>query len=162
MSRDMGAELPADLRARLDGRNLRSLMGRAHLVVTVDGQGRPHPAMLSYGEILATGPREIRLATYKESTTARNMRANGHLTLCLVDAGLAYYIKGRVEELTALGDFPKLSRFRMTVDQVLEDATQADLEGEARILTGITFGVRGDAERWLRDWERLVKALPSP
>lgn len=162
MSRDLGAELPEALRTRLDGRDLRSLIGRAHLVITVDGQGRPHPAMLSYGELLATGPREIRLATYKSSTTARNMRGNGHLTLCLVDSGMAYYVKGRVEELPPLEEFPNLARFRMTVDQVLEDATQADVEDEARILTGITFGVRGDTEQWLRDWERLVRALPSP
>ncbi len=162
MSRDLGAELPAALRERLDGQNLRALMGRAHLVVTVDAQGRPHPAMLSHGEILATGPSQIRVATYRSSTAANNMRRNGHLTLCLVDAGMACYVKGRAAELPPMADFPKLARFQVQVEQVLEDYSQAEIEGEARVLGGITFTVGEAAERWLADWERLLKALPVP
>ncbi len=162
MSRDLGAELPTPVRARLDGRDLRALMGRAHLVVTVDGQGRPHPAMLSHGELLATGPREVRVATYKGSSTANNLRQSGHFTLCLVDAGMAYYIKGRAEELPPMADFPKLARFRVAVEQVLEDYSQAEIEGDARVLGGITFTVGEANERWLADWERLLKALPLP
>jgi len=162
VSRDLGRELPAALRARLDGGDLRALMGRAHLVVTVDAQGRPHPAMLSHGEILAMGPGEIRVATYKTSTGANNLRRNGHITLCLVDAGMAYYVKGRATELSPMADFPKLARFRIEVEQVLEDYSQAEIEGEARVLGGITFTVGEAAERWLADWERLLKVLPAP
>ena len=162
MSRDLGKELPPALRARLDGRDLRALMGRAHLVVTVDAQGRPHPAMLSHGEILATGPGEIRVATYKTSTAANNLRRDGHITLCLVDAGMAYYVKGKATELAPMTDFPKLARFRVQVDQVLEDYSQAEIEGEARVLGGITFTVGQATEQWLADWERLLKALAAP
>jgi len=162
MSRDLGRELPPALRARLDGRDLRALMGRAHLVVTLDAQGRPHPAMLSHGEILATGPGEIRVATYKTSTAANNLRRNGHITLCLVDAGMAYYVKGQAMELPPMADFPKLARFQVQVEQVLEDYSQAEIEGEARVLGGITFTVGEATERWLADWERLLKVLPAP
>ena len=162
MSRDWGPELPANLRARLGGTDLPSVMGRAHLVVTVDSQGRPHPAMLSYGEILATGPRELRVATYRGSTTAQNIRANGRLTLCLVDADMAYYVKGRAEELPPMEAFPRLARFRVAVDQVLEDFSRAEIEGEARVSGGITFTVGAASDRWLEDWERLIGALPRP
>jgi hypothetical protein len=162
MSRDLGGELPEAVRARLGGRDVRALMGRAHLVVTVDAQGRPHPAMLSYGELLATGPREIRVATYKSSGTAQNMRRSGHFSLCLVDAGMACYVKGRAEELPPMADFPKLARFRVAVEQVLEDYSQADIEGDARVLGGITFTAGAATEQWLRDWERLLQALAAP
>jgi hypothetical protein len=162
MSRDLGAELPPALRERLEGRNLRALMGRAHLVLTVDARGRPHPSMLSHGEILATGPGEIRLATYKTSTAANNLRRDGHITLCLVDAGMAYYVKGQATELPPMADFPKLARFRVRVEQVLEDYSQAEIEGEARVLGGITFTVGEAAERWLADWDRLLKVLGAP
>lgn len=154
--------MPAALRARLDGRDLRGVMGRAHLVVTLDAQGRPHPAMLSYGELLATGPSELRVATYRSSGTANHLRRSGHFALCLVDVGMAYYVKGRAEELPAMVDFPKLARFRVTVEQVLEDYSQAEIEGEARILGGITFTVGEATEKWLTEWERLLKALPGP
>jgi flavin reductase (DIM6/NTAB) family NADH-FMN oxidoreductase RutF len=137
-------------------------MGRAHLVVTVDAQGRPHPAMLSHGELLATGPNQVLVATYRSSTAANNMRRNGHFTLCLVDAGMAYYVKGRAAELPPMEDFPKLARFQVQVEQVLEDYSQAEIEGEARVLGGITFTVGDATERWLGEWERLLKVLPAP
>ncbi len=162
MSRDLGGEMPEVVRARLDGRDVRAFMGRAHLVVTVDAQGCPHPAMLSHGELLATSPREIRVATYKSSGTANNMRRSGHFTLCFVDAGMACYVKGRAEELPPMADFPKLARVRVAVEQVLEDYSQADIEGDARILGGITFTAGAATEQWLQDWERLLKALPQP
>ena len=148
------------MRARLDGRDLRGLMGKAHLVVTVDARGCPHPAMLSHGELLATGPGEVRVATYRSSGTANNMRRSGHFTLCFVDAGMAYYVKGRAEELPPMADFPKLARFRVAVEQVLEDYSQAEIEGDARILGGITFTAGAATEQWLQDWERLLRALP--
>ena len=162
MSRDLGAEMPAALRERLDGRDLRGVMGRAHMVVTLDAQGRPHPAMLSYGDLLATGPAELRVATYRSSGTANNLRRSGHFTLCFVDAGMAYYVKGRAEELPSMADFPKLTRFRVAVEQVLEDYSQAEIEGDARILGGISFTVGDATEKWIADWERLLKALPAP
>ena len=162
MSRNLGAELPEAVRARLAGQGVRALMGRAHLVVTVDAQGRPHPAMLSHGELLATGPREIRVATYQDSGTANNLRRSGHFTLCLVDAGMAYYVKGRAEALPSMADFPRLARFRVAVEQVLEDYSRADIEGDARILGGITFTAGAATEQWLQEWERLLQALAAP
>lgn len=154
--------MPAALRERLDGRHLRARMGRAHLVVTVDPQGRPHPALLSHGELLATAPGELRVATYRSSGTASNLRRGGQFTLCFVDEGMAYYVKGRAEELPPMPDFPKLARFRVAVEQVLEDYSSAEVEGEARILGGIAFSVGAATEAWLADWERLLRALPRP
>ena len=162
MSRDLGAELPATVRDRLSGRDLRRLMGRAHMAVTLDAQGRPHPAMLSYGEVLATGPGELLIGTYKSSTTAHNLRRDGKFALCLVDEGMVYYVKGRAAEMPPMADFPKLARFRVQVEQVLEDYSQAEIEGDAKVLSGITFTVGNATEAWLRDWERLLRALPAP
>jgi hypothetical protein len=72
---------------------------------------------------------------------------------------MACYVKGRAQELPPMADFPKLARFRVVVDQVLEDSSQADVEGDARILGGITFTAGAATEQWLGDWERLLQAL---
>mgnify|MGYP001396359393 CR=1 FL=1 len=52
---------------------------------TTDAAGRPHPALLSYGEVLARDASTLRLAAAKGSATAENMRIRGAVTLCLVE-----------------------------------------------------------------------------
>ncbi len=53
MSRELGNELPAALLSLLDGHDLPARMGKAILITTVDTQGWAHPALLSYGEVVA-------------------------------------------------------------------------------------------------------------
>jgi hypothetical protein len=65
------------------------------------------------------------------------MKANGRLTLILVDAGIAYYVKGDVLLLSAsMKSSPALAMFNLRVDSVLADDPQA--YENARITSGIT------------------------
>ncbi len=135
MSNLLGKELPDNLYELLKGEDVASQMGKVILITTVDAQGFPHPAMLSFGEMAARDVGNIRLATYKGSTTSTNLVRNKKLTVIIADEGITYYIKGTVTPLgEALKGLPYMVPFNMKVEQVLEDA-----EPEAPITTGIRF-----------------------
>jgi hypothetical protein len=155
MSRRIGDSLPPALQQRLSGRDLRDRMAEAILVVTTDPHGRPHPAMLSYGEVLAMDARTVRFAAYRESTTAANLRERGAITLCLIAPGSAYYLKARASELQPAGS---LARFEAVVEEVLADEARADLEGAATITSGIGFRVPDAAAR-LEAWSAQIEDL---
>ena len=91
--------------------------------------------MLSYYEVVAKDLQHIDLAVAKASTTARNLRRTGKVTLVLTDYGMNYYVKGNALELrNSLAEVPFLSLFRVRVERLLEDQ-----EPEATITSGITF-----------------------
>ena len=158
MSRDLGSELPATLLSLLDGHDLPSRMGKAILIATIDVEGRPHPALLSYGEVVALDARRLRLATYRSSGTSENLRRSGQLTLCLIEAGMAYYVKARAAEHGAPPS-SSLARFEATVERVLVDQAREDLEPGARITRGIEFDAGRSASEVLADWAAVLRSL---
>jgi hypothetical protein len=104
--------------------------------------------------------RRLRVATYRSSGTSGNMRRSGHLTLCLIEAGMAYYLKTRaVEQEGQPAGFPALSRFDATVEQVLADQAREDLEPGARITSGIVFEAGKPNGELLAEWKAVLKAL---
>lgn len=162
MSRDLGDALPVELQALLGAGELADREGKAFTVVTVDAEGWPHPALLSYGEVVALDARQLSLATYRGSRTSENMRRTGRLTLCLIDRGMAYYLKGEVREAeNPMADFPELARFAMMLRAVLADQARDDVEPGARLAGGITFQVGRDREASIAYWNRLRSALAA-
>jgi len=159
MSRELGNELPAVLLSLLDGHHLPARMGKAILITTVDAAGWAHPALLSYGEVVAIDARRLRLATYRGSKTSSNLRRSGRLTLCLIEAGMAYYVKTHALEQQAAADLAGLARFEATVEQVLSDQAREDLEPSAKIITGIEFDPGRPASELLAAWAAVLQAL---
>jgi hypothetical protein len=159
MSRDLGNELPGGLLSLLDGNDLSTRMGMAILITTVDAQGWAHPALLSYGEVVAIDARRLRVATYAGSGTTSNLRRSGRLTLCLIEAGMAYYVKTRALEKQGSAKLPGLARFEATVEQVLSDQAREDFEPGARITSGIEFKDQRAASEVLADWTVVLEAL---
>ena len=154
MSRNLGDVLPDTLFSLLDGSNLSSKRGKAFLAVTQDPEGWPHPALLSYLEVAARDLRNIRLATWSNSSTSKNMRGNGKLTLAFVDKGLTYYAKGQAKEIQEeLEGYPGLSLFNMEVVQVLED-----IETQTPITSGILFDP-SDVNEYAEMNEQLIRAI---
>jgi hypothetical protein len=112
MSKLVGDRLPDDLYRRLAGKDLQRCAEKAILICSVDTNGFARPAMLSYFEVVAKDLRNIRLATYKGSSTSSNMRRNGKLTILVIDTRTAYYIQGTTEELAAeMSCSPQISTF---------------------------------------------------
>lgn len=151
-------ELPDDLYRRLEGNDLDACAEKVILICTVDGNGWAHPAMLSYFEVIAKDHRNIRLATYKNSATTQNMRHNGKLTVVVIDARVAYYIKGQVEELKgAMNSAPHNSKLNLQVEQVLADDADQSLETGTYVASGIIYkdpnlaGARQKAKEILRE-----------
>src|ERR1700674_2275875 len=127
------------------GNNLQAFAEKAILICTVDPQGCPHPAILSYFEVIAKDDRNIRLAVFKDSTTTANMRRNGKLTVLIIDERVAYYIKGTVEELDReMACAPQNSKLNLRVEQVLADEANEEFEPGAYVTSGITYTRRGE------------------
>ncbi len=135
MSQLLGKELTEELFECLKGEDVASKMGKAIILVTVDDKGWAHPAMLSYYEVVAKDRSRIDLAIGKTSTTARNLRRTGKITLLITDSGMNYYVKGGAREIReSMEGVPFMSLFRTEIEQLLEDQ-----EPDAMITSGVTF-----------------------
>jgi hypothetical protein len=135
MSQLLGSELTEELFHRLKGESIASKKDKAIVIVTVDEAGWAHPAMLSYHEVVAKDRSKIDLAIGKSSTTAKNLRRTGKITLMITDSDLNYYVKGNAEEIReSMDGVPFMSLFRVAVEHLLED-----LEPDAVITSGVTF-----------------------
>ncbi|MGH7874960.1 MAG: hypothetical protein ACREQO_22425 [Candidatus Binatia bacterium] len=153
MSQVLGKELTRELLERLDGRSVESHEGKIIPIFTVDEAGWAHPAVLSYYEIVAKDPFTLDMALWKNSSTATNLRLKGKVTFMISDKGVNYYLKGTVQETQAeMAGAPAVSRFRVTVEQVIEDQ-----EPNAEIITGLTY--RRMTERAANDFAVKVFSI---
>jgi hypothetical protein len=135
MSQLLGKELPAALQQRLSGCEIETHEGKIIPIFTIDEGGWAHPALLSYYEIVAKDASTLDMALWKDSSTAKNLRQAGKVTLMISDKGVNYYLKGSVRQwhYEMPGAAP-VSRFRIAVEQVIEDQ-----ESNAEITTGLTY-----------------------
>jgi hypothetical protein len=135
MSRLVGKELTKLLLDRLNGQDVTPHESKIIPIFTVDDLGWPHPALLSYYEVVAKSSSTVDLALWKDSSTANNLRRLGKVTLMITDKGINYYLKGSVKELEAeMAGAPQVSRFRIATEQLLEDQ-----EPNAEITSGLTY-----------------------
>jgi hypothetical protein len=152
MARLVGRSLPdrllSYLRARTDGRFKEVL-----LLATIDETNTPHMAMLSHWEAYANSSRSIRLATYDDSKTTRNMERNGRVTLVAVNRRMTYYVKGLARlRKKQMREDQHNSMFVVRVKGVYED----ELPG-TRITSGITFSKAAGAEPHEALYSELVE-----
>jgi len=150
MSQILGKELTDALLKRLSGAAVASHEGKIIPIFTLDEAGWPHPALLSYYEVVAKNSSTLEMAIWKDSSTANNLRRMGKISLMIADNGVNFYIKGAVKELEKeMTGAPPVSRFRIAVEQLLEDQ-----EPNAQITSGMTY-TRGK-ERDLNDFSAKV------
>ena len=139
MSKFASNELTEDLHRRLCGRFVDEYADKVILIHTVDPDGWPHPAILSYFEVVAKDRQNIRLATYESSNTTRHMRRTGKVTLSVFDERVTYYVKGTASELRRqMQSAPENSKLNVRVEQVFVDQADPVLEPGAYIAGGIT------------------------
>lgn len=135
MSKLLGKELTEALLKRLNGDDVSAHEGKIIPIFTLDGSGWPHPALLSYYEVVAKTSSTLDMALWKNSSTANNLRHSGKVTLMITDKGANYYLKGSVKELEAeMAGAPQVSRFRVATEELLEDQ-----EPNAEITSGLTY-----------------------
>jgi hypothetical protein len=139
MSRVVGHVLTPSLMTRLSQEDLASRLGVALPLVTVDGDGRPHPMMVSYLEVRAYDATTVGLVIHAASDSARNLGARDVATLVIVEPGVVAYVKlRRVDGPLPVTEDPRLAYFLLGVEEVREDAASPE-EGDARIVTGPRF-----------------------
>ena len=135
MSQLLGKELPAVLKQRLSGSEIDEHEGKIIPIFTIDNAGWAHPALLSYYEIVAKDVSILDMALWKDSSTSKNLRQAGKITLMITDKGVNYYLKGSARETQyEMPGAAPVSRFRVTLDEVIEDQ-----EANAEITTGLTY-----------------------
>lgn len=135
MSKILGNELTDALLKRLNGAAMASQEGKIIPIFTLDEEGWPHPALLSYYEVVAKNASTLEMAIWKDSSTANNLRRTAKISLMIADHGLNFYIKGSVTELEKeMAGAPQVSRFQILVQQLLEDQ-----EPNAQITSGMTY-----------------------
>lgn len=140
MARVVGTILDASLLDRLSGRDLARTEGQALVVISIDEAGWPHPALLSYHEVVARDDRNIRLATYQGTTLARAARRGAAATLAIYDADTAACIKGTVTELAGtMATTPYNAKINLHVTTVLSDDPDPRYEAGVHLTGGITF-----------------------
>ncbi|MGH7268098.1 MAG: hypothetical protein ACREMB_25045 [Candidatus Rokuibacteriota bacterium] len=159
MSRSLGPRLPDALLARLTAPDPAERPGEVVVLVTVDPYGRPHPALLSYAEVLALDPGRVRLGLHAGTRSATHLRDSGRATLIVADAELVLYVKADALPLPPASE-PRLARFELQVRDVLADRAEG-AEAGAALTGGITFGWPGGPEAWARHAARVRRALQA-
>lgn len=135
MSQVVGKVLTPALFERLSGKEIGAYEGKIIPIFTADERGWPHPALLSYYEVVAQDESTLDMGLWKNSSTARNLRREGKVTLMIIDQGVNYYLKGNVHELEyEMAGASPVSRFRVVLEQVIEDQ-----EPNAEITTALTY-----------------------
>lgn len=146
MARLRSSALTDDLYLRLNGAEIESFAALAIVVCTVDAEGWPHPAMLSYFEVAAVDRQNVRLAIYNDSRTCANMRERGKATLIVVDKNLVCYIRGVVAQVVpAMAGASFNAMLNLRVGAVTFDEPPPDLEPGAFVTSGIMYRPRSGA-----------------
>ena len=154
MPRSLGSELPAELAGALDGRGLAERVGDTYLLLTTSEEGWPHVAMLSAGEVLATGESTLRLGLWPGTSSTANLRRTGQGLLMAVRPPATYHLRLRCRPL---GEVPVEDHRIAVFDAAIEEALE-DVVGYARVTGGIRFELV-DAPRVVAHWEAAIAAM---
>jgi hypothetical protein len=139
MARSLGPRLSPALVERLSQRDLERRLGVALPLVTVDGDGRPHPMLLSYLEVRAYDSGSVGLVIQARSASARNLVERAVASLLILEPDAIVYVKMRlVDGPLDVAGADALGYFLLEVEDVLEDAP-ADWEGGVRITGSVRY-----------------------
>ncbi|MGF7535975.1 pyridoxamine 5'-phosphate oxidase family protein [Bacillus mexicanus] len=138
----------------LDGDRLNEKQHEAFVLQTVSEDGWPHAAMISVGEIIALSRTDIRIALWKNTTTAANILRTGKAQFTAWWKGAAHYVKLHCELLPTLKDAEyERDRFACRIVSVKEDvAKYADLN------SGVHIQLHSP-EEVLNRWEKTLEEL---
>jgi hypothetical protein len=162
MTRRHSASLPATLVDRFSQRDLSRHLGPVLPFVTLDGEGRPHPMLVSYLEVKAYDSGTMGLVIQASSGSARNLAERGPGTLIVVEPDMVVYVKTRCVDGpldVAGGEALGLGYFLLAVEEVLEDAA-ADWEAGMRITQAAAYAPVPDLDAaWA---QATLAALAAP
>src|SRR5437016_3948590 len=119
MSRTVGHALSPALLGRLSQQDLASRLGAALPLITVDGDGRPHPMMVSYLELRAYDASTMGLVIHAGSDSAQNLAAREVATLAIIEPDVVAYLKlRRIDGPLPVTEDARLAYFLLGVQEV--------------------------------------------
>ncbi|WEK02289.1 MAG: hypothetical protein P0Y59_11590 [Candidatus Sphingomonas phytovorans] len=140
--------LPAWM-AQFDGTAIEDKTGVSAILATA-GDGWPHVAYLSGGEILAVSPDQIRLYLWPASGTAQNLKASGRASLHSATGGIVW--EARLTTSRLLADDRTFMAEMCVVDTIRHRAPYADVRAM------IDFEL-ADAASTLERWRGQIARL---
>jgi hypothetical protein len=155
MTQRLGTAVPNDLRRKLI-QDLDTTDTFTMLVITDDGSW-PHVAMVSCGEVVYGGARELGIALWPESTACRNLTDRDKAAVAFVLDGTAYTLRVRAVRLADLSPSagPSLACFRAIVEGVTGDRPPY-----AVLETGVRFALV-DPVATIQRWRAARNALAA-
>ena len=132
VARNVGTEIPDRIVAEI---RRDPPLAEAIPLVSVDPEGFPHVALLSYYELFLQDG-SLGFFVHNGSRSGRFLKTGRRCTLLFVNADFVVYVKGRARWR---GDRESCSVFQLRVEAVLEDSPLPE-EGEVFLKSGIRFG----------------------
>lgn len=148
VARNVGIEIPDRIVAEI---RKDPPVSEAVPLISVDPEGYPHVALLSYFELFLQDG-SLGFFVHEGSRTGRFLKSGRRCTLLFVNRDYVVYVKGRARWK---GDRESCSVFRLRVEAVLEDSPLPE-EGEVFLESGIRFGA---GEEWLEKRARLRRRM---
>ncbi len=148
VARNVGIEIPDRIVAEI---RKDPPVSEAVPLISVDPEGYPHVALLSYFELFLQDG-SLGFFVHEGSRTGRFLKSGRRCTLLFVNRDYVVYVKGRAGWK---GDRESCSVFRLQVEAVLEDSPLPE-EGEVFLQSGIRFGA---GEEWLESRARLRRRM---
>lgn len=148
VARNVGTEIPDRIIAEI---RKDAPLSEAVPLVSVDSEGFPHVALLSYFELFLQDE-SLCFFVHGASRTGRFLKSGRRCTLLFVNRDYVVYVKGRARWQ---GDRESCSVFQLRVEAVLEDSPLPE-EGDVFLQSGIRFGA---GEEWIESRVRLRRRL---
>lgn len=150
-------QLPASVLLDLDGERLESKLGEAIRLTTIDEDGWPRAAHISFGEALALDSRHVAFALWPGSGAAANLARDPRASLSLVSDGAICELRLLVRRSGRVGD---LALFYGELE-----GCRMDRAPYAEVLRGIAFRLRDPPAalaRWREQISRVWTWAESP
>ena len=148
VTRNVGTEIPDRIIAEIQKD---PPVSEAVPLLSVDPDGYPHVALLSYFELFLQDG-SLCFFVHGGSRTGRFLKSGRGCTLLFVNRDYVVYVKGRARWK---GDRESCSVFQLQVEAVLEDSPLPE-EGDVFLRSGIRFGA---GEEWLESRVRLRRRM---
>ncbi len=155
MARAISNQIPDAVLPLLSGEDLEAHVGATWLALTTTPDGWPHLAMVSVGELVATGPRELRMALWPQSTATANLTHQGRVTLAIVHEGAGYYLRCSSERKD---DIQPQAPARLAAFWLRVEEAQQDVAPYAELTSGVTFRLK-EPDQVLPRWRATIAAL---
>jgi len=136
------SSIPRDLEALFSGEAFRSRARSVLPFLTIDPEGFPRAALLTFGEVRTTSRRELAVAVQAGSRTAANLIRRRKAALLYLARHQAVWIQARAGRGRNCDSDPDRQIFPLSVVRVKVDRPLSD-EGVVSLAGGPTFSGRG-------------------